>query len=356
MNQCSECTHRGLSPCPQHDDSLNFLKLRHAVTSQPVDTPAGVDLAQVVAGAAQQALSAARRRGQRILFDYEGPIPHALNPADGNAIHTVAEYLLAWIIRCPAEDCVSFSARAHWPTPSRCRFCITAANVDLGTQQSMDDLGAFAFEAPAYRVLPSALTLAANVCRSHDGSFAVRRLLPNRRLARAELALDCFEPRPDATALLAPPQEAWLIGSPPRALEDLARRLHRRGWRVRMFESVADALHACSATQAWAPGLVVAAEPLGLRREAVIALRKGLPTACAVAWLVDVKAHRSRSPQTGIHVCAMPMGESQLASLAQRVGMRQPGSRGTLGPVSDGSIVLAFDSDLSGQLAGPVPF
>lgn len=338
-----------------HLDSLTVL--RHCAPSTPVDKLAGVDVAQVVAGAAQQAQSAARRRGQRILFDYKGPMPRALDAADGNAIHTVAEYLLAWVIRCPAADCLSFSAEARWLTPSRCRFCITAANVDLGPHEAIDDLGAFAVGPPADRALTPALTLAANVCRSHHGSFAVKQLLADGWLARAEFDFDCFAPAPDTTARLAPPQEAWLISSPPRALEDLARRLHRRGWRVRRFEHAADALRAWGAgTQAAVPGLVVGAEPLGLRREGVIALRKGLPAACAVAWLVDVNAHRSRSPQSGIHLCAMPMGESRLASLAHRVGAQQPGSGATLGSTSDGSFVVVANSEFSRDPARPVLF
>ena len=62
----------------------------------------GIDLAQVVAAAAQEALSSARRRGLHILFDYRGPTPQVVDTADpciGDAIRTVADCMLSWIIR-----------------------------------------------------------------------------------------------------------------------------------------------------------------------------------------------------------------------------------------------------------------
>lgn len=329
-----------------HQDSRNHPQLRRDPSQPGAGESAGVDLAELVAGAAQQALSAARNRGVRILFDYRGPAPRALHMADGAAISTLCEHLLAWIIRCPAADCVSFGARAHWLTPSRCGFCLTAANVDLGLHEAGGVRRTSAVHPQASRDSTPTLTLAANVCRSRHGSFELEQLGADRRQARAEFAFDCFERVPEVTARLAPPQDAWLVGSPPRALEAMARRLHRRGWRLRMFEQAGDALREWGdGTQARAPGLVITAEPLGSSREGVVLLRNRLPPTCAVVWLVDINEHRGRSPQAGILVAPMPLAESQLAALARRVDLHPLEAVPATVASSDGDFVLVVDDN-----------
>jgi CheY-like chemotaxis protein len=334
-----------------HDSLSDPRDAARSPTDGATEAPLRIDLDHTIVPAAQQALSTARRHAVRLLFDYLGPTPFVydtFNEHLGETLRLLADYLLAWGICCADEDSVSFRTEVHVLTKRRCLLCMNATNVDPGLHEAVGQVKAFPGHMLERERRLSPLILAANLCRSQHGRFQVRQLGETGWQARAEFELDCTYPAPNTCESLLQPREAWLIGAPPRSLESTARRVGRLGWRVRWFESARDAVEelARPGTED-APGLALAAGPLGVRRDDVIKLRNTLPASTGVVWLVDVNEQLRNAPRSDIALFAMPMEQSQLAELARQAGRQAPAPlRDGTKPGEKGRALVVDDSEV----------
>lgn len=279
------------------------------------------DLSEQLTRIARQVMPLALAKGLGFFFDYRGP--SFVTDVSGDQIEAIALPLLMEAVNTLSVGFIFFSVdvRAH-PSGQAAVMLQVAQTETPSCELTMRSVlaasrsEAMAGHDPASSAHAAVLQQVRQCCERLSGSLNTHKLVGEGQVTQAYFTLPCPPYPTDLTNAMNQGLVAWLIGSPSILYEASVRRLHRLGWSVKIFPTIAAAqAQLARVSSSGLPHAVIGATKCQVSVADLTAFSAKLPPATSViaTHLSNSDIHTDASGFAGcVQVMTEPLSPKQM--------------------------------------------